>query len=185
VFSIVHERKQSTPRLDQARGSRARREWRSEGHPRRAVRHVFALDPWIQEQLLVGRRRHVGDGFELLRQIREILGRLTSSACLPPSYRTMSTLTFSRGKPVSDRIDMVGPSLLRHNEPGSADEFAADCRDVTPPVREEELLRLETAEAEARELRPLLREAMGPSERARGRDAEASTILAACKAQLI
>lgn len=114
-----------------------------------------------------------------------MLGWLTSSACLPPSYRTINTLTFSRGKPVSDRIDMVGPSLLRHIEPGRADEFAAACREVTAPDREDEFLRLETAEAEARELRPRLREAMGPSERARGRDAELSTILTACEAQLM
>lgn len=123
--------------------------------------------------------------WEVLVLKRETLGRLTSSACLPPSYNTISTLTFSRGKPVSDRIDMVGPSLLRHIEPGRADEFAAACRDVTPPDREEEFLKLETAEAEARELRPRLREAMGPSERARGRDAEVSTILTVYEAQLI
>lgn len=79
---------------------------------------------------------------------------------------------------------MVGPSLLRHIEPGRADEFAAACRDVTPPDREE-FLKLETAEAEARELRPRLREAMGPSERARGRDAEVSTILTVYETQLI
>ena len=80
---------------------------------------------------------------------------------------------------------MVGPSLLRHIEPGRADEFAAACRDVTPPEREEELLKLETAEAEARELRPRLREAMGPKDRARGRDKDVSTILTVCEAQLI
>lgn len=80
---------------------------------------------------------------------------------------------------------MVGPSLLRHNEPGSADEFAAACREVTPPDREDEPLRLETGEAEARELMPRLREAMGPRERARGRDAGRSTILTDYEVQLI
>lgn len=138
--------------------------------------------PYTRQELLSADGELGGLG---LGKSQETLDRLTSSACLPPSYRTINTLTFSRGKPVSDRIDIVGPSLLRHIEPGRADEFAAACRDVTPPSREAELLRLGTAEAEARELRPRLREAMGPRERARGRDAEVSTILTDCETQLI
>lgn len=101
--------------------------------------------------------------------------KLTSSACLPPSYRTINTLTFSRGPSVSDLIEVVGPNLLRHVELRT--ELEPACRGVTAPAREVEDLRVEAAEAEATECKPRLREAMGPIVRARGREIEESTIL--------
>lgn len=106
-----------------------------------------------------------------------MLIKLTSTACLPPSYRTINTLTFSRGPSVSDRIEVVDPNLLRHAEPMKG--LVPACRGVTAPAREVEDLRVEAAEAEAEatECRPRLREAMGPIERARGREMEESTIL--------
>lgn len=51
------------------------------------------------------------------------------------------------------------------------------CRGAAAPARETEDLRVEAAEDEATECKPRLREAMGPIERARGREMEESTIL--------
>lgn len=74
---------------------------------------------------------------------------------------------------------MVGPNLLRHAAlvRGKALPLVAACRDTRAPDREVDDLKLETAEAEAMECKPRLREAMGPIERAKGREAELSTIL--------
>ena len=57
-----------------------------------------------------------------------VFHKRTSSACLPPSYRTNRTLTFSR-IPVSIRIDVIGPSALLRRV-----EAASGSRDATPPT---------------------------------------------------
>lgn len=109
-------------------------------------------------------------------------GKLTSSACLPPSYRTIKTLTFSRGNPVSDRIVVDGPSLLRHDalDTGRAAAFTAPCLEPTRPTARDDAVedRRLLAAGETTVWTPrVLREARGPVKRTRGRERELSTIL--------
>lgn len=87
-------------------------------------------------------------------------------------------MTFSGRTFVSDLIEVVGPSLCRDVAlaKGRAALIEA-CRDVTAPVREVVDLRLEMTEADEIECKPRLREAMGASERAKGRETQLSTIL--------
>lgn len=111
-------------------------------------------------------------------------GKLTSSACLPPSYRTIKTLTFSRGKPVSDRIVVDGPSLVVRLEGRTAALLEARPAVLLEAVDDRK--RLEEAMADAAETlwKPLLqlRRAVEPTERpSRGRERdEVSTILTDC-----
>lgn len=70
------------------------------------------------------------------------LSQLTSSACLPPSYRTINTLTFSRAECVSDRKVVMEPSLVRLGVLlAERMPLAAACLDETPAARAADSLR--------------------------------------------